>query len=74
MDMMWGISGMMGFMVIGWLLVLALLVAVVWWLTTNARRARFSGRDDALDILRERYARGEISREEFEARRKDLAA
>jgi len=30
--------------------------------------------DQALEILRERYARGEISREEFEARRRDLTS
>ena len=29
--------------------------------------------DSALEILRQRYARGEISREEYEAKRKDLA-
>ena len=31
-------------------------------------------RNGALDIFRERYARGEISREEYESRRRDLAA
>jgi uncharacterized membrane protein len=29
--------------------------------------------DSALDILRQRYARGDISKEEFEAKKKDLA-
>jgi uncharacterized membrane protein len=29
--------------------------------------------DSVLDILRQRYARGDISKEEFEAKKKDLA-
>ncbi len=33
-----------------------------------------SSRDAALEILRERYARGEIDREEYEQRRRDLAS
>jgi putative membrane protein len=58
-------------MALGWLVGLGLLVAAVWWLVTILRPSR---RDPALDILRERYARGEISREEYEAHRRDLAA
>jgi putative membrane protein len=62
---------MMIFMFLGWLLLLGLIVAGVWWLATRGWLAR---RNDALEILRERYARGEISREEYESRRRDLAA
>ena len=69
--MMWGMSGMMMIMVLGWLLAIGLIVAAVWWLATRGWPAR---RNDALEILRERYARGEISREEYESRRRDLAA
>jgi putative membrane protein len=69
--MMWGMSGMMGLMVLAWVLVIGAIVAGVWWVLRNARPSR---RHDALDILRERYARGEISREEYESRRRDLAA
>ena len=61
MDMMWGIPGMMGSMALAWLLLLALVVAAIWWLVTRSRPTRDKG---ALDILRERYARSEISREE----------
>lgn len=59
------------FMFLGWLLVVGLIVAGVWWLTTRGWPTR---RNDALEVLRERYARGEISREEYESRRRDLAA
>jgi putative membrane protein len=39
------------------------------WLVKATGRSRS---DAALAILRERYARGEIDREEFEAKRRDL--
>jgi uncharacterized membrane protein len=45
------------------------LVAMVWLLVREPHR---SGRDEALDTLRSRLARGEISREEFEAARRLL--
>ena len=44
---------------------------VVRWLTKGPRRA--PGEDRAIEILRERYARGEIDKNEFEARKRDLA-
>ena len=51
-------------------LVVAGLVLGVWWLV---RRGRESRSDPALAILRERYAQGGISKEEFEAKKRDLA-
>jgi putative membrane protein len=70
MDMMWGMWGMMGWMIVPWLLLIAAVAVGVWWLV----RQRAPRHDRALETLRERYARGEITREEFEARRRDLAA
>ena len=51
------------------------LVALVVLLARQApdRQARTTGQDEALRILRERYARGEITREEFVSMREDLA-
>jgi uncharacterized membrane protein len=49
-----------------WIVALAVLV---WILVREPRR---SGRDEALDTLRARFARGEISRDEFEAARRLL--
>jgi putative membrane protein len=45
------------------------LVVVVWLLVREPRR---TGGDEALDTLRTRFARGEISRDEFEAARRLL--
>ena len=41
------------------------------WLMTQGREPRRT--DAALDILRQRYARGDISKEEFEGKKEDLA-
>jgi putative membrane protein len=49
-----------------WIVALAVLV---WILVREPRR---NGRDEALDTLRARFARGEISRDEFEAARRLL--
>ena len=66
-------SGMMVFMALGWIVFIAAMVGGVWWLVSRSRRT-MTPRDDALAILRERYARGEISKEEYESRRRELAA
>lgn len=65
----WGI-GMMFMMLVFWGLVIVGLVLGIRWLVTQGRESRS---DTALDILRQRYARGEIDKEEFEARKRDLS-
>ncbi len=47
-------------------------VTVLCWLLGGNNR-NVSSRSSALEILQERYARGEMSHEEFEQRRRDLA-
>lgn len=66
----WGIVmmlGMLGF----WAVVIAAIVIGIRWLGGSGHGR---GHDTALQILRERYARGDIDREEFAARRRDLDA
>jgi putative membrane protein len=67
---MWGI-GMMFFMLLFWGLVIVSVVLGIRWLGSQGKESRS---DSALEILRQRYARGEINKEEFEARKKDLIA
>jgi putative membrane protein len=64
----WGI-GMMLFLLLFWGLVITGIIFGIRWL---AGAGRPSTSDRALEILRERYARGEINKEEFEARKRDL--
>jgi putative membrane protein len=70
---MWGVwgIGMFLFMFLFWALVIAGLVLGIRWLITQGRPAG-SGSDPALEILRQRYAKGEINKEEFEAKKRDL--
>ena len=56
--------------VLGWLVVFACLASI----GAVVRRQRLTRVQPAIDALGERYARGQITREEFEARRRDLAA
>lgn len=85
--MMWGYgngpaSGMMGwggwmapFGMIVWILILALLVAgIVWLFGALTRRSGESGRRaPGLDVLEERYARGEINRDEYLEKKRDIS-
>jgi putative membrane protein len=66
----WGI-GMMLMMLVFWGVVIVGIVLGIRWVVTQGRESRAP--DPALDILRQRYARGDISKEEFEAKKKDLA-
>ena len=74
--MMWWDSGMgWGWMVLMWLvglLFLGGLAALIVWAVTRAGRSGPSDRRSPLDIAKERYARGEITREQLEQIKKDL--
>lgn len=60
-----------GMMWIFWILIL---IALVWFVVFAARQAGGSQKREksALEILKERYARGEIDRDEFKQMRDDL--
>lgn len=68
----WGV-GMLVFMVLFWALVIAGIVALVRWAFGGSGlggRPAPGGR--ALEILKERYARGDLTREQFESMRRDI--
>ncbi len=72
----WG-TGMMLVNFLTGLLFLALLimgiVAGVKWLTGQAQGQRQSTGNSPIDILKKRYARGELTKEEFEAKKRGIA-
>ena len=59
-------------MSLGWLVFLALVVAVVWLLVRNTIDA--TPRDSARKILDQRYARGEINDREYQQRLRTLGS
>lgn len=61
-------NGILG--LIFWILILIGLVLLIkyLWESSGAKREQ----ESALEILKKRYARGEISKEEFEEKKKDL--
>jgi len=62
------------FAVIGWILVIMVILWIVRRLTGHNHRLHRRGlfQDSGMEVLRERYAKGEINKEEYEEKRKVL--
>ena len=72
----WGMGWFGGiFMVVFWITILVGLVFVIKWLAQATSKKGDAGQrgSRAIDILKERYARGEIDKAQFEAMKRDLA-
>jgi putative membrane protein len=58
-----------------WIAVIVGVVFLIRWLALSMRAGSHGATsgESALEILKKRYARGEIDKEEFEAKKRDLA-
>ena len=64
------------FSIVVWVLIIWAIIALFRSLRGrrgyHGRHWHMNGEKDAIDILRERYAKGEVDKAEFESRKKDL--
>ena len=80
--MMWGYGygdGVMGyglfggiFSILWFILLVVIVVAIIRWIAGKPMHWR-GNEKTALDILKERYAKGEIDKKEFEEKKNDLS-
>lgn len=72
-----GIHGMGWGMGLAWILGIVVTIVLVWAIVTGFNTSHNSSapseKKSALDILKERYARGEINKEEFEEKKHVLS-
>jgi putative membrane protein len=69
----WGMGIIHG--LLWWAILILGIIVLVRLLGRDSRRAATAAPvDTALDILKKRYARGEIGKQEFEEKKQDLAA
>ena len=72
--MNWGWGGML-FQLLFWIIiVIAIIWAIKYFIGYSRRGESTPAGESSLELLKKRYARGEINREEFEQKKKDLLA
>jgi putative membrane protein len=59
-------------MLLFWVLLILAIIALIKYTRSSGNSSERNSEKTALDILKERYARGEIEREEFDQKKHDL--
>jgi putative membrane protein len=73
--MNWGYGmgwGWMIIMAVFWISVIVGIVFLIRWVILSTKITGTKSDESALEILKKRYAKGEISKEEFEEKKKDI--
>ncbi len=74
----WGYGGYGAFNMLLWpIILIAIIVGVVWFVRKDSAtdgQTPPTRRPSGLDVLEERYARGEIGRDEYLEKKRDLTA
>jgi putative membrane protein len=73
--MNWGYGmgwGWMIIMAVFWISVIVAIVFLIRWVILSTKITGTKSDESALEILKKRYAKGEISKEEFEEKKKDI--
>lgn len=74
---MWNYYGghMFGWGIFGWLMMVfvwAVPIILIAWVLRGGIGSKENNGKSALDVLNERYAKGDIGKEEFESKKKDI--
>lgn len=67
MHSMWNTMG--SWMFLWWILIIVVIIGAISFFV---RQGNINRDKSALDILKERYARGELSKQEFEEKKRDI--
>ncbi|MDO9012512.1 MAG: SHOCT domain-containing protein [Gallionella sp.] len=68
----WGMGFGFIFMLLFWALAILGIAAMIRWLMSQSSPNHYPRNKSPLEIVQERYARGEIDREEYEQKKHDL--
>ncbi len=68
----WGSYIIMLFLIVFWVFIVVALIALMRWIFSSKKIQAIKPEKTALEILKERYAKGEIDQFEFEEKKKNL--